>query len=134
MNKAITVKLAGPYKGDWMERPAIPLGTPHFVATYYWADSRREYTVKDIAASPAITHLPTGLKVSERLGSIGQARKIAAALEALPLPWDGSQEELKARLGVLPPALFRWLRVHICGHPETEQRESLESAQSADKR
>ena len=105
---------------------------PHFVVTERYLRPDVKVTVEEIKRHPALTHRLTGLRVSQLLVSVEQAAKIAVVLEALPIPWEASQDEIIRALSTLPDRLRRWLRVEVCGYcesrvPSPESRESPEA-------
>jgi len=105
---------------------------PHFVVTERYIRQGAKPTLKEIKRHPALTHRLTGLRVSQLLVSVEQAAKIAVVLEALPIPWEASQDEMVRALSTLPDRLRRWLYVEVCGHcesrvPSPESRESPEA-------
>ena len=105
---------------------------PHFVVTERYMRQDVKPTLKEIKRYPALTHRLTGLRVSQLLVSVEQAAKIAVVLEALPIPWEASQDEMVRAFSTLPDRLRRWLYVEVCGHcesrvPSPESRESPEA-------
>ena len=92
---------------------------PHFVVTERYIRQGAKVTLEEIKRHPALTHRLTGLRVSQLLVSVEQAAKIAVVLEALPIPWEASQDEMVRALSTLPDRLRRWLRVEVCGYPES---------------
>jgi len=89
---------------------------PHFVVTERYIRQHVKPTLKAIKRYPALTHRLTGLRVSQTLLSVEQAAKIAVVLEALPIPWEASQDEMLRSLNTLPDPLRRWLYVEVCGY------------------
>ena len=119
----IDVRMADLADDEFWSSLGLPIPkAPHFIVTGYFAKPSNLPTQEEIATAPAITHRETGRRVSQRLVSIEQAEKIAAALEGLPIPWDGTVDEMKTALGNLPSPLRRWLRVEVCGHRDNEVR------------
>jgi hypothetical protein len=95
---------------------------PHFLITDIYVRHSRISNLMEIGANPALTHVGTGLRVSQRLESIDQASKIAVVLEALPVCWDGTVEEMRASLAAMPQVLQRWLQVEVSGHAPREAK------------
>jgi len=124
-DRLVQVMMSGPDEGTFW--PAVGLPIPHashFLVTDFYASCGRFSDLLDIGANPSLTHMRTGKRVSDRLESVDQASKIAVVLEFLPIPWDGTEGEMRASLIALPPALRRWLREEVCGFPprKTELR------------
>jgi len=124
-DRLIKFMAQGPEKDMWW--PAVGLSiphAPHFVVTPLFMSRRRLAELMEIDGNPALTHLKTGYRSSQKLESLEQAQKIAVVLEALPIPWDGTAGEILAAVHALPPALWRWLREDVCGFPprKTEAR------------
>jgi len=105
---------------------------PHFIVTEHYIQENVKPTLNDIKRYPALTHRLTGLRVSRLLGSVDQAAKIAVVLEALPIPWEASQDKIIRGSSHLPDRLRRWLYVEVCGYcesrvPSPKSRESPEA-------
>ena len=124
-DRLVDLMMSGPDENtSWL---AVGLPIPHvshFLVTDFYVKHSHLSDLMEIGAHPALTHTGTGRCASQCLESIEQAAKIAVVLEALPIPWDGTAEEILAGARMLPPALRRWLCEEVCGYPpkETEAR------------